>query len=370
MEIGSRYQLDNSFAVCETELPRQISRKPRSNIARRYIIEQICSVRFPWEGRLYDVGASIGITALTATSRSTSELMSQADVACYAAKHAGRNRVSVYQFGHEEVERQHRDILLASGLREALENDRFQLQAQEIVPVGPRRDGDRHYELLLRLYDPDGQMTPPGAFIPAAERFNLMASIDRWVINEALINFGARIAAVEGLSIGINLSGNSLNDPLFLPYLLDRIEHSPLRPERLYFELTETALMNQLSVASRIVAKLRDLGCKVALDDFGSGLSSFNYLKNFVVDVIKIDGSFVRNLDKSPVDQAIVDSINQIAHRLGAVTVAEFVESREILDHLARLGVDFAQGYAVGRPQPFATVLDQLRSGLRRQELG
>lgn len=169
-------------------------------------------------------------------------------------------------------------------------------------------------------------MTPPGAFIPAAERFNLMASIDRWVINEALINFGARIAAVEGLSIGINLSGNSLNDPLFLPYLLDRIEHSPLRPERLYFELTETALMNQLSVASRIVAKLRDLGCKVALDDFGSGLSSFNYLKNFVVDVIKIDGSFVRNLDKSPVDQAIVDSINQIAHRLGAVTVAEFVE--------------------------------------------
>ncbi|RMK80019.1 diguanylate cyclase [Pseudomonas aeruginosa] len=334
------------------------------------LIEQICSVRFPWEGRLYDVGASIGITALTATSRSTSELMSQADVACYAAKHAGRNRVSVYQFGHEEVERQHRDILLASGLREALENDRFQLQAQEIVPVGPRRDGDRHYELLLRLYDPDGQMTPPGAFIPAAERFNLMASIDRWVINEALINFGARIAAVEGLSIGINLSGNSLNDPLFLPYLLDRIEHSPLRPERLYFELTETALMNQLSVASRIVAKLRDLGCKVALDDFGSGLSSFNYLKNFVVDVIKIDGSFVRNLDKSPVDQAIVDSINQIAHRLGAVTVAEFVESREILDHLARLGVDFAQGYAVGRPQPFATVLDQLRSGLRRQELG
>ncbi|MDF5953950.1 EAL domain-containing protein [Pseudomonas aeruginosa] len=276
----------------------------------------------------------------------------------------------MYQFGHEEVERQHRDILLASGLREALENDRFQLQAQEIVPVGPRRDGDRHYELLLRLYDPDGQMTPPGAFIPAAERFNLMASIDRWVINEALINFGARIAAVEGLSIGINLSGNSLNDPLFLPYLLDRIEHSPLRPERLYFELTETALMNQLSVASRIVAKLRDLGCKVALDDFGSGLSSFNYLKNFVVDVIKIDGSFVRNLDKSPVDQAIVDSINQIAHRLGAVTVAEFVESREILDHLARLGVDFAQGYAVGRPQPFATVLDQLRSGLRRQELG
>lgn len=142
-------------------------------------------------------------------------------------------------------------------------------------------------------------MTPPGAFIPAAERFNLMASIDRWVINEALINFGARIAAVEGLSIGINLSGNSLNDPLFLPYLLDRIEHSPLRPERLYFELTETALMNQLSVASRIVAKLRDLGCKVALDDFGSGLSSFNYLKNFVVDVIKIDGSFVRNLTRA-----------------------------------------------------------------------
>ncbi|HBP6459474.1 TPA: diguanylate cyclase [Pseudomonas aeruginosa] len=333
------------------------------------LIEQICSVRFPWEGRVYDVGASIGITALTATSRSTSELMSQADVACYAAKHAGRNRVSVYQFGHEEVERQHRDILLASGLREALENDRFQLQAQEIVPVVARRDGGRHYELLLRLYDPDGQMTPPGAFIPAAERFNLMASIDRWVINEALINFGPRIAAIDGLTIGINLSGNSLNDPLFLPYLLDRIEHSPLGPERLYFELTETALMNQLSVASRIVDKLRDLGCKVALDDFGSGLSSFNYLKNFAVDAIKIDGSFVRNLDKSPVDQAIVDSINQIAQRLGAVTVAEFVESREILDHLARLGVDYAQGYAVGRPQPFATVLEQLR-GARRQGLG
>ena len=213
-------------------------------------------------------------------------------------------------------------------------------------------------------------MTPPGAFIPAAERFNLMASIDRWVINEALINFGARIAAVEGLSIGINLSGNSLNDPLFLPYLLDRIEHSPLRPERLYFELTETALMNQLSVASRIVAKLRDLGCKVALDDFGSGLSSFNYLEEFR----RRRDQDRRQLRPQPGQEPGGPGHRRL-HQPDRPPPGRGDRGRVRREPgnprspgAPRGG--FRPGYAVGRPQPFATVLDQLRSGLRRQELG
>lgn len=197
-----------------------------------------------------------------------------------------------------------------------------------------------------------------GVFILVVECFNLMVSIDCWVINEVLINFGVWIVVVEGLSIGINLFGNLFNDLLFLFYLLDCIEYLLLRLECLYFELIEMVLMNQLLVVLWIVVKLCDFGCKVVLDDFGFGLSFFNYLKNFVVDVIKIDGSFVCNLDKSLVDQVIVDFINQIVYCLGVVIVVEFVESWEIFDYLVCFGVDFVQGYVVGWLQLFVMVFD------------
>ncbi|MDR6235702.1 EAL domain-containing protein [Pseudomonas oryzihabitans] len=316
------------------------------------LIASIGAVRFNWQDRLYDVGASAGIVAITAETRSPAELMSQADVACYTAKHAGRNRAALYRAGSEDVERQHREILMASGLREALEQHRFELHAQPIVATRDSGSDEQHVELLLRLRDVQGQLISPATFIPAAERFGLMSSIDRWVVRQVLVELVPWLQARPQLHVGINLSGNSLSDADFLPELLELIAASPLDPQRLLFELTETAVINKLSVASQLISQVRERGCRIALDDFGAGLSSFTYLKNFRVDYVKIDGSFVRNLDQDPLDRAIVESINQVAHHLGAATIAEFVESQATFELLRQIGVDYAQGYALGKPIP------------------
>ncbi len=316
------------------------------------LIASIGAVRFNWQDRVYDVGASAGIVAITAETRSPAELMSQADVACYTAKHAGRNRAALYRAGSEDVERQYREILMASGLREALEQHRFELHAQPIVATRANGREEQHVELLLRLRDVQGQLISPATFIPAAERFGLMSSIDRWVVRQVLVELVPWLQERPQLHVGINLSGNSLSDPDFLPELLELIAASPLDPQRLLFELTETAVINKLSVASALISQVRERGCRIALDDFGAGLSSFTYLKNFRVDFVKIDGSFVRNLDQDPLDRAIVESINQVAHHLGAATIAEFVESRATFELLGTIGVDYAQGYALGKPIP------------------
>ncbi|KTT39310.1 diguanylate cyclase [Pseudomonas oryzihabitans] len=316
------------------------------------LIASIGAVRFNWQDRVYDVGASAGIVAITAETLSPAELMSQADVACYTAKHAGRNRAALYRAGSEDVERQHREILMASGLREALEQHRFELHAQPIVATRDSGSDEQHVELLLRLRDVQGQLISPATFIPAAERFGLMSSIDRWVVRQVLVELVPWLQERPQLRVGINLSGNSLSDPEFLPELLELIAASPLDPQRLLFELTETAVINKLSVASQLISQVRERGCRIALDDFGAGLSSFTYLKNFRVDYVKIDGSFVRNLDQDPLDRAIVESINQVAHHLGAETIAEFVESRATFELLGSIGVDYAQGYALGKPIP------------------
>ncbi|MDT3720139.1 EAL domain-containing protein [Pseudomonas oryzihabitans] len=316
------------------------------------LIASIGAVRFNWQNRVYDVGASAGIVAITAETLSPAELMSQADVACYTAKHAGRNRAALYRAGSEDVERQHREILMASGLREALEQNRFELHAQPIVATRASDTAEQHVELLLRLRDVQGQLISPATFIPAAERFGLMSNIDRWVVRQVLVDLVPWLQERPQLHVGINLSGNSLSDPEFLPELLELIAASPLDPRRLLFELTETAVINKLSVASALISQVRERGCRIALDDFGAGLSSFTYLKNFRVDFVKIDGSFVRNLDQDPLDRAIVESINQVAHHLGAETIAEFVESRATFELLGAIGVDYAQGYALGKPIP------------------
>nr|WP_314566010.1 EAL domain-containing protein [uncultured Pseudomonas sp.] len=316
------------------------------------LIASIGAVRFNWQNRIYDVGASAGIVAITAETRSPAELMSQADVACYTAKHAGRNRAALYRAGSEDVERQHREILMASGLREALEQHRFELHAQTIVPTRATGSTAQHVELLLRLRDVQGQLISPATFIPAAERFGLMSSIDRWVVRQVLVELVPWLQERPELHVGINLSGNSLSDPDFLPELLELIAASPLDPQRLLFELTETAVINKLSVASALISQVRERGCRIALDDFGAGLSSFAYLKHFRVDYVKIDGSFIRTLDQNPLDRAIVESINQVAHHLGAETIAEFVESQATFELLGTIGVDYAQGYALGKPLP------------------
>lgn len=329
------------------------------------VIDAIRSRRFPWDGRVYDVGASIGIAAIDHEVPPVSELMSRADVACYAAKAAGRSRVSVYRRDESDARRHHRELEVAAGIHSALEGNRFRLFAQEIRAL-QRCDTDKqHVEILVRMVDEDGEMILPGAFIPAAERYDLMGHIDRWVIRNVLGGYGERLRAVPGLSVSINLSANSLDEPFLLPFLHAELQASALPAHRIRLEITETALINNMAAATRVVSEMRSTGCTVALDDFGSGLSSFAYLKQFPVDFLKIDGSFIRQLADNMVDREIVSSINDIGHRLGVRTVAEWVEDERTLNVLRAIGVDYAQGYAIGRPVPLDAFLESCSNGTR-----
>ncbi|WP_354687728.1 diguanylate cyclase [Cupriavidus necator] len=324
------------------------------------VIDAIRGRRFPWEGRVYDIGASIGIAAIDIDVPPVSELMSRADVACYAAKAAGRSRVSVYRRDESDARRHHRELEVAAGIHSALEANRFRLFAQEIRALQPEDSDsaeDRHIEILVRMVDEQGELIMPGAFIPAAERYDLMGHIDRWVIRNVLRGYGERLRAVPGLSVSINLSANSMGEPFLLPFLHAELEASALPASRIRLEITETALINNMAAANRLVLEMRSAGCTVSLDDFGSGLSSFAYLKQFPVDFLKIDGSFIRQLADNAVDREIVSSINDIGHRLGVRTVAEWVEDERTLDALRAIGVDYAQGYAIGRPEPLDAYL-------------
>ncbi|MBL8484127.1 MAG: EAL domain-containing protein, partial [Rhodocyclaceae bacterium] len=327
------------------------------------LLSQIRAFRFNWSGQIFEIGASFGVVRMDRESPYVGEVMSQADVACYTSKAQGRNRVTVYHSADNVATDQHREILRAAGLREALEGQRFRLYAQSIHAAQRQEDVPTRYEILLRLVDAEGNVLGPGAFIPAAERYDLMGEIDRWVIRRTLGPLGARIAAQPGLQLAINLSANSLDDPSFADFLHAELSASALPPDRLCFEITETALINHLSNAHKVLGALARHGCRVALDDFGSGLSSFNYLKQFKVDYLKIDGCFVRGLQPYGADHAILESINDIGHKLGAETVAECVETRAVASLLAAMGVDYLQGYAFSRPQPLETILDTLEVG-------
>ena len=318
-------------------------------IAER-LIEALDAIRFSWEDAVYDIGASVGLVELDDEVVSVEEAMSRADVACYTAKNRGRGQVAVYTADDSDASRRHLELQMAASLRESLEADRFVLFVQEIRAMAEGDPG--HYEVLLRLRGRDGEMISPAAFIPAAERYQMMPHIDRWVLRQLLQERGAELAAINGLNLAINLSATTLDDPNFLPFLATLLEDTPLAPDRLTFEITETTVVNQMGSVSDVLIWLRDQGCRVALDDFGSGFSSFNYLKHFKVDYLKIDGSFVRNLMRSSVDHTIVESINEVAHRLGIQTVAEYVEDPALIPVLRETGVDYVQGYAIGRPEP------------------
>ncbi|MER2605419.1 MAG: PAS domain S-box protein [Siculibacillus sp.] len=328
-------------------------------IAER-LIERIGRVRFSWDGRVYEVGASIGIARVDAETPLAADVMSRADVACYAAKAAGRNRVSVYHPSEGDARRHHAELHTAAGIRAALDTDRFVVFAQEIRDLRPSGHLHRHAELLVRMREDDGSLKPPGAFIPAAERYGLMAAIDRWMIHRVLSVYGRDILAVPRLSVSVNLSANSLEDRSLLGFLAEELEGSVLPPHRLRFEITETSLINNITQAGRLVEDLRAAGCAIMLDDFGAGVSSFAYLEQFPADFIKIDGGFVRKMTTNAVDRAIVESINDIGHKIGAVTVAEFVEDAETLATLAEIGVDMAQGWHIARPEPIEDLLSRL----------
>jgi len=299
------------------------------------------------------VGVSIGIVEIGSETPTVATVMSAADIACYAAKDQGRNRVQLYQ--PDNVPERHREMLWVSKLTRACDEGRFELYYQPIVPIGANRFERQQFEVMLRLRDESGALILPAEFIPAAERYNVMPSIDRWVVRQALEQLVHRPdSGVKPYTIAVNLSGTSLNDERFLEYLIAELSSCQLSEGSLCFEITETSAIANLSNVVHFMRELRRRGCHFALDDFGSGLSSFLYLKTLPVDYLKIDGQFIENVVRDPVDRSMVEAISQIGKAMGIHTVAERVESDEVLQELGRLGVGFAQGYHIAAPQSLA----------------
>lgn len=315
------------------------------------IIQDLGRHRFSWGGREFDVGVSIGVVEITSETESSTEALSRADAACYAAKDLGRNRVVTFALG-DALPTQYTEMLQAVELTDALREGRLRLFSQPILPLARCNETVAHQEILLRVVDPNGGYRSPGTLIAAAERFGLMTAIDRWVFEETLAAYAPWCRQEPSLRIGINLSSNSLADRSLLEFVVARLEAHAVPGRAICFEITETAAIAHLDQAVRLMRALKLHGCRFALDDFGSGQASFRYLKELPVDYLKIDGSFVRNMAESRVDDAMVAAINQMGHSMGIQTIAEWAESETVVRRLDELGVDFAQGYALGRPVP------------------
>jgi len=335
-------------------LLRQCKLQDGKRVAEQ-IREAIREFRFPWGKNQFAIGVSIGLVEITEDTDNLSKLLSIADAACYAAKDMGRNRVHVYQPDDMELAERQGQMQWVARIREALDTDRFRLYFQSIVPsIGPLEQGG-HYEIFLRMLDADGRVIPPGAFVPAAERYNMMQEVDLWVVRNALAWLGDQQQRRQPHSIrtcAINLSGASIGDETCRDEILATFRRCRVDGRLVCFEITETAAISNLGSATRFIKELKAIGCRFALDDFGSGLSSFGYLKNLPVDYLKIDGSFVKDIHQDPMDKIMVSSINSIGHQMGLLTIAEFVESEEILAELREIGVDYVQGYYIDQPHP------------------
>jgi len=315
--------------------------------------------KFMWDDRSFRLGVSIGVVPITADNEDVAALMSAADSACAAAKEAGRNRIHSYQENDIDLMRRRREMQWAARINNALEDNRFELYRQKIMPLQTPEEG-AHYEILLRMRDENGGIIAPGLFIEAAERYSITPNIDRWVIKNAFRWLVSEADERERLALcSINLSGLSFSDEKFLPFVVEQFQMSGLDATKICFEITETAAIASYSQANRFINALKELGCKFALDDFGTGLSSFGYLKHFPVDFLKIDGSFVKEILHDPIDREMVRSINEIGHLTGKKTIAEFAENEEIITMLKGMGVDYAQGYGVSEPKPVTRAVSE-----------
>ena len=321
------------------------------------LCEALQKFRFAWQDHVFTIGASIGLVMVNTDSPSPDTLMIQADTACYAAKNRGRNRVYVYCPDDQELAQQSASIQWFLQLSQALEKNQFQLYLQKIAPLSPETTTTAHYEVLLRLVDDQGKNFPPMAFIPPAERYGMMPKIDRWVVSNVFSRLAAhlrRLPSPLDLSLHtINLSGASVNDDEFLDFLKNQLSVHHIPPKSVCFEITETVAISNLNSATRLINNLREMGCRFALDDFGSGMSSLGYLKNLPVDYLKIDGSFITDIVDDPVNCAMVEAVNHMGHAMGLETIAEYVANAPILEKVKSLGVDYAQGYEVAEPQPW-----------------
>lgn len=339
----------DEFAVllehCEPEQVLRIARKVR---------EALQDFRFVWQDRGFTIGASIGLVPIEPGVDTLASVFRAADTACYAAKEQGRNRVHVYKRDDQELAQRHGEMQWVLRIQEALADSRFVLFYQPIVPL--EQNDQPHGEVLLRLLNRDGSLVLPGAFISAAERYNQMQAIDRWVIRTVFAALSDPDAIPPSDCVAINVSGQSLGDQHFLEFVEQQIEEVAVPIERICFEITETAAISNLGHAMRFFSALKPRGCRFALDDFGSGLSSFAYLKSLPVDFLKIDGSFIKDMVQDPIDRAMVEAIHRIGHVMGIKTIAESVENAGILTQLSAIGVDYAQGYEVGKPRPLGKI--------------
>lgn len=317
------------------------------------IISELGDFQFNWDNNLFTIGVSIGLVSITAETSNSVELMKHADVACYTAKDSGRNRVYIYQQEDAEMVKRHEQMHWASRISNALDNDKFVLYAQQICPLGSS-DTQQHIEILVRMLDDNNEIIAPGSFIPAAERYNLMSNVDKYIIDNVFHYI--RKQGEDEMSYSINLSGNSLNEDDLTQFIKDKLVEYDVRASRICFEITETSAITNIYKARKLMFELREIGCQFSLDDFGSGLSSFEYLKNLPVDYLKIDGSFVQDMVDNKTDHAMVAAINEIGHVMGIKTIAEFVENDNIIHKLRQIGVDFVQGYGVHRPCPLIEI--------------
>ena len=316
-----------------------------------HLVEAVREFRFVWKGKVFSLGVSIGLAMIDEHCRDPEAILSAADAACFIAKDKGRNRVWIHQLDDADVAQRYGEMEWASKINTALEENRFLLYYQKVQPV-TGNDGRNYFEFLVRMVNESGEIISPMSFIPAAERFGTMVAIDRWVVQRVFGWLKKNSHKIKPHDVySINLSGQSLCDDSFLQYCINEMGSSQIMPEHICFEITETAAISNWSHASQFVAALKSRGCQFALDDFGSGMSSFAYLKNLPVDYIKIDGAFVSDMITDPVDQVMVNAINQIGQAMGIKTIAEFVENQDILNMLKEMHVDFAQGFGVHVPE-------------------
>jgi diguanylate cyclase (GGDEF)-like protein len=312
------------------------------------IRQAIHNYRFLWGANSLSVGASIGVVRIARDTTSSASVLSAADIACYAAKDGGRNRVQVYERDHGT--NRHREMQWVGRNARAVEEGRLALFAQRIVPLAPTLDDSPFFELMVRLRDEDGTLVPPSEFIPAAERYNVMVMVDRWVVNRAIDLLTACIRAGKRLPlVAVNLSGTSINDEDFLEFVVARLSNDQVA-RALCFEITETAAVASLTKATFFIKELRARGCRFSLDDFGSGVSSFMYLKTLPVDFLKIDGHFAEHVATDVVDRSMVEAITKIGRAMQVATIAEKVESAEVLQVLKQIGVDYIQGFHLAEP--------------------
>ncbi len=312
--------------------------------------------RFTWDSKHFEIGVSIGLVPITRHSRSVTELLSSADAACYVAKDLGRNRLYVYRTGDDAVITHHGAMQWVHRINQALEENRFCLYCQRIVPL-QNSGAAKRYEFLIRMLDEEGNIILPKTFLPAAERYYLMPAIDRWVIRNMFALLKDIPQAPQTVSYGINLSGQSLGDKDFLGFVIEQLECHEIDPTCVCFEITETAAFSNLASTTSFITKLRALGCSFSLDDFGSGFNSFAYLKTLPFDYLKIDGRFIKHIISDKLDNATVEAINHIGQLMNMRTIAEFVDTEAVLGRLRSLGVDYAQGYAIECPQPVERML-------------